>query len=360
MQRAFKRNTQLLNAFKKIFYEQYILALRERQERQLPAKGIEPELGDVVLIHDSEKHQLLWRLGVIEALKSKEALESKDGRHRSADIISVSSPSCPHNPPITHTLRRAIISLYPLEQPKKDRTTSSSSSVRGDSVCSSLSDNDNERFPNRTQGGLKSKDSPTTPTGKPSGDRVNAQKRPMSSKHLDSNFYYYSTITNLINCSTMVKEKRTEDEKNAWMAETYRKIFSRITESGGCTEISRMSLMTEASNVPLSTADYWSEIWANRRFLPPVMFGEVIHTPWQAPLLRKALWLLADNNLTEFDAAQAVELARAWDPTNENLSRLLKYELWATGHPPSQLSFLPTQPPNHSHPSPRYHFPLPT
>jgi hypothetical protein len=128
--KAFARNTQLLNAFQRIFHEQYILALRERHETGYPAGASMPKVGDVVLIHEAEKPQMQWRLGIIEEL-----LPGRDLLHRSA-MVRVRNPETKSN----YLLKRAAISLYPLEHCSRVRARSEAPSSDSGSETSSNED----------------------------------------------------------------------------------------------------------------------------------------------------------------------------------------------------------------------------
>jgi transposase InsO family protein len=131
---AFARNTQLLNAFQRTFHEQYLLALRERHETGYPAEASVPKVGDVVLIHEAEKQQLQWRLGIVEEL-----LPGRDLLHRSA-MVRVRNPETKSN----YLLKRAIISLYPLERYSRVRTRSEAPSSDSGSETSSNEDHRND------------------------------------------------------------------------------------------------------------------------------------------------------------------------------------------------------------------------
>ncbi|KHN81673.1 hypothetical protein Tcan_01283, partial [Toxocara canis] len=70
--------------FWKVWETEYLLALRERSQRQHRApKSVsanEPRLGQVVLINDESKPRVLWKLIITKLI------EGRDGKIRSAEL----------------------------------------------------------------------------------------------------------------------------------------------------------------------------------------------------------------------------------------------------------------------------------
>jgi hypothetical protein len=210
--KAFARNTQLLNAFKRIFHEQYLLALRERHESGRPPADSEPKVGDVVLIHDKEKQQILWRMGIVA-----EILKSSDHLTRSV-MVRVRCPETHTN----HLLKRAVISLYPLEHCSRPRVRDESphssdeeSATEEDPEDDSYEGNDsddNRQHPigqDQTQRPLRpsvdpgSVDSPSVSDSPSFFDRPRRQTNAPS--RLDD-YLLYASLDNSTYCATIMSE----------------------------------------------------------------------------------------------------------------------------------------------------------
>ncbi|KHN76733.1 hypothetical protein Tcan_01240, partial [Toxocara canis] len=69
----------------KVWKTEFLLAIRERSQRQHRASGSvsanEPRVGHVVLIHDYSKPRALWKLGIIAKL-----IERRDGEILFAEL----------------------------------------------------------------------------------------------------------------------------------------------------------------------------------------------------------------------------------------------------------------------------------
>jgi hypothetical protein len=174
--RAFTRNNKLFNTFQEIFYEQYLLALRERHETGEPSLGSNPKVGDIVLLQEERKVQILWRLGQIVEL-----LKSKDGRHRSA-LVRVYCRDSKKN----LLLKRAIKSLYPLMQPSQTSPLEGPAHIER----SSSEPSDNEQSPNQTDDEAERPSSSHTPM-------------PLRQRKLPSRlelYHLYQATASLSNC----------------------------------------------------------------------------------------------------------------------------------------------------------------
>ena len=99
-----KKGQKLLDAFWKVWLDQYLLALRERKpdtakEARVVADRI-PAVGDVVIIKEPGLRRGSWKLGLVEKTN-----ESSDGQIRSA-IVRIASG---------RSITRPLKILHPLE-----------------------------------------------------------------------------------------------------------------------------------------------------------------------------------------------------------------------------------------------------
>ncbi|XP_045210562.2 uncharacterized protein LOC123561965 [Mercenaria mercenaria] len=110
------KGQKLLNAFWRIWQEEYLLGLRERAQVKLKSKKIvsamEPSVGDIVIIKD-ELPRSCWRMGRIE-----ETQRSKDGKVRSAEVRLATG----------RVIKRPVSLLYPLESTEYVKHTSGTNS----------------------------------------------------------------------------------------------------------------------------------------------------------------------------------------------------------------------------------------
>ena len=101
---SWKKGVKLLEVMWKHFYENYLLSLRERYQKQIkqskPTENITPSPGNVVLIGESPQPRGTWKLGLIVKLH-----QSQDGEFRSADVRTKSGK----------ILTRPLTKLFPLE-----------------------------------------------------------------------------------------------------------------------------------------------------------------------------------------------------------------------------------------------------
>ena len=98
---AFRR-AQLIQTFRKRFYDEYLASLREKHQCELKKQNAESDtikIGDVVLIHDKDEPRRKWKLGIVTELH-----RGSDGMTRSAAVRTATGQS-----------NRAIAKLYPLE-----------------------------------------------------------------------------------------------------------------------------------------------------------------------------------------------------------------------------------------------------
>jgi len=105
---TWRRNQEVLNAFWKIWRNQYLQELRERSRAILktakPSVDLSPTVGTVVLIAEEHQPRGKWRLG-----KLVELLPSSDGLVRKARVLLADKK----------VLNRSISQLYPLEMDTK-------------------------------------------------------------------------------------------------------------------------------------------------------------------------------------------------------------------------------------------------
>ena len=106
-QQQYKRVKFIINYFNNRFYEEYILALRERHQGDLRKFNNESKLcvNDVVLIQEENRPRVKWRKGKISKL-----LNSKDGLVRGVELVVNKGMSNK-----TFTIRRPVQHLIPLE-----------------------------------------------------------------------------------------------------------------------------------------------------------------------------------------------------------------------------------------------------
>ena len=106
-QQQYKRVKFIINYFNNRFYEEYILALRERHQGDLRKFNNESKLcvNDVVLIQQENRPRVKWRKGKISKLHN-----SKDGLVRGVELVVNKGMSNK-----TITIRRPVQHLIPLE-----------------------------------------------------------------------------------------------------------------------------------------------------------------------------------------------------------------------------------------------------
>ena len=97
----------IINHFSNRFYEEYILALRERHQYDVRKFNNESKLcvNDVVLIQEENRPRVKWRKGKISKL-----LNSKDGLVRGVELVVNKGMSNK-----TINIRRPVQHLIPLE-----------------------------------------------------------------------------------------------------------------------------------------------------------------------------------------------------------------------------------------------------
>ena len=102
-QQQYKRVKFIINLFNNRFYEEYVLALRERHQGDLRKFNNESKLcvNDVVLIQEENRPRVKWRKGKISKL-----INSKDGLVRGVEFVVNKGMS-----EKTITIRRHLISL---------------------------------------------------------------------------------------------------------------------------------------------------------------------------------------------------------------------------------------------------------
>ena len=100
---TWKKGQKHLNTFWKLWFDEYVLSLRERMQKHLKAPRVQskapPTKGDVVLLKESSPRGT-WKLGMIEEL-----ITSKDNEVRAATVRTASGK----------LLNRPLNFLYPLE-----------------------------------------------------------------------------------------------------------------------------------------------------------------------------------------------------------------------------------------------------
>ena len=101
LNKSFEAQTKLFETFKRMFYSEYTLSLREHT-KNLYSSSWENKicLGDVVLIDSKDKPRIFWQMGIV-----KEIQPSSDGKIRSVRL------KLPHNKETVRTIDK----LYPLE-----------------------------------------------------------------------------------------------------------------------------------------------------------------------------------------------------------------------------------------------------
>ena len=106
-QQQYKRVKFIINHFNNRFYEEYILALRERHQYDVRKFNNENKLcvNDVVLIQEENRPRVKWRKGKISKL-----INSKDGLVRGVELVVNKGMSNK-----TITIRRPVQHLIPLE-----------------------------------------------------------------------------------------------------------------------------------------------------------------------------------------------------------------------------------------------------
>ena len=100
---AWRRGQNIVNNFWKLWSEDYLTALREKQTSDLrkmkPTTSQQPHIGDVVQVYD-ETFRGSWKVGRITRV-----LMSRDGKVRAAEVQLANG----------HIIDRPISKLYPLE-----------------------------------------------------------------------------------------------------------------------------------------------------------------------------------------------------------------------------------------------------
>ncbi len=104
LKESWSKGLKLLSVMWNIFYENYLVSLRERYQNQIkqskPTEKVTPSPGNVVLIGESPQPRGTWKLGLIVKLH-----QSQDGEIRSADVKTKSGK----------ILTRPLTKLFPLE-----------------------------------------------------------------------------------------------------------------------------------------------------------------------------------------------------------------------------------------------------
>ena len=95
----------LIQSFWSIWRKEYLTNLREAHQHRFKRSknSINPNVDDIVLVHDEKLKRSEWRMGRISKLHT-----SKDGKCRSAEVIVISNGK-------RLTLERPINKLYPVE-----------------------------------------------------------------------------------------------------------------------------------------------------------------------------------------------------------------------------------------------------
>lgn len=105
--KIWKKGQKILDSFWKIWWDEYLLSLRERKQTKLKCSRIQspyvPNIGDIVLITDAVPRGM-WKLGTL--IRS---IRSSDGEFRSAKV-NISNGK---------TIGRPLNLLYPLEIEEK-------------------------------------------------------------------------------------------------------------------------------------------------------------------------------------------------------------------------------------------------
>ena len=106
-QQQYKRVKFIINHFNNRFYEEYILALRERHQYEIRKFNNESKLcvNDVVLIQEENRPRVKWRKGKISKL-----INSKDGLVRGVELVVNKGMSNK-----TITIRRPVQHVIPLQ-----------------------------------------------------------------------------------------------------------------------------------------------------------------------------------------------------------------------------------------------------
>jgi hypothetical protein len=103
---SWRKGQQLLEHYWRLFVDEYVTSLRERnrlqhkQSRDRKSTPRVPREGEVVLIHDEKLPRLLWKVGRIESVT-----KSKDGAIRSATVRQANAK----------VITRPVNLLHPLE-----------------------------------------------------------------------------------------------------------------------------------------------------------------------------------------------------------------------------------------------------
>ena len=95
-----------LDTFWSLWRREYLTNLRETHQKRLKKRinSIDPNIDDVVLIHDEKLKLSSWKMGRIKNL-----LKSSDGKYRSAEnVIAAANRK-------NFTITRSLNKLYPIE-----------------------------------------------------------------------------------------------------------------------------------------------------------------------------------------------------------------------------------------------------